>query len=158
MADRRSFAETVLQEKTGVVAPVAPEYDDTRDGYTKERQGPATANTLRLWFKDGRHSQGFPWIDYAGDEFTGGEGGETDRLLLRFRPDKIVSVEGYFLRRLLDVIDEWQLRSIQEHDAQEVALLCSEKVDLLLERQKPIICRIEVKLEKNEVRRNEDEN
>ena len=120
---RKSFAESILKQ---AAPPPDGEADDTKKGFTKEWQPAAQAFNLRLWFKDGRHSQGLPWTLYSGDEWHDDTAGRPEILTLTFGT-RVVTVQGYNLKRLVQQIDEGHLKSIQEHDSKEVALIRSEK-------------------------------
>ena len=112
-------------------------------GSAKERQATVQAVTLRLWFKDGRRSCGFPWAIYSGDEWLdSGVSGKAERLALSFG-EQTVTVTGYHLRRLLALIDEGVLPLIQEHNSREADLLRHGQTDGA-DDQTPIIERIEV--------------
>jgi len=122
---KKSFAESLL--KKGTEAADADE-NDPKKGYTKEWQPAAQAFSLRLWFKDGRHSEGLPWTLYSGDDWHDGVAGKPERLTLTFGT-RAVMVEGHNLKRLVEQIDEGHLKSIREHDSKEVALLRAEPID-----------------------------
>ncbi len=133
-----SFAESLLK---GSQVTDSGE-DDPQKGYTKEWQPSAQAFSLRLWFKDGHHCESLPWTLYSGDEWHSGVSDKAERLSLLFGT-RVVMVEGYNLRRLVDQIDQGHLKSIREHDSKEVALIRAEKPTDPLEI-KPAIVRIEV--------------
>jgi hypothetical protein len=121
--NKKSFAEALLKKGTEVTD--ASE-DDPQKGFTKEWQPAAQAFSLRLWFKDGRHSQGLPWALYSGDEWHDDAAGRPELLTLAFGT-RVVVVQGYNLRRLVEQIDQGHLKSIREHDSKEVALIRSEQ-------------------------------
>jgi hypothetical protein len=133
-----SFAESLLK---GSQATDSGE-EDPQKGYTKEWQPAAQAFNLRVWFKDGHHCESLPWTLYSGDEWQGSNSDKAERLSLLFGT-RVVTVEGYNLKRLAEQIDQGHLKSIREHDSKEVALIRAEKptdpVDI-----KPAIVRIEV--------------
>jgi hypothetical protein len=120
---KKSFAESILKQ----TAPTeSGDADDAKKGFTKEWQPAAQAFSLRLWFKDGRHSQGLPWHLYSGDEWHDDAADRPELLTLTFGT-RVVLVQGYNLKRLVEQIDEGHLKSIREHDSKEVALIRSEK-------------------------------
>jgi hypothetical protein len=121
--NKKSFAESLLSKKTDGTDAAD---DDPQKGFTKEWQHAAQAFSLRLWFKDGHHSEGLPWTLYSGDDWHSGVSDKPERLTLTFGT-RVVTVEGYNLRRLVEQIDEGHLKSIREHDSKEVALIRSEK-------------------------------
>lgn len=120
---KKSFAESLLSK--GTEATAAAE-DDPQKGFTKEWQYAAQAFSLRLWFKDGHHCEGLPWTLYSGDDWHGGAADKPERLTLTFGT-RVVTVEGYNLKRLIEQIDQGHLKSVREHDSKEVALLRNEK-------------------------------
>ncbi len=120
---KKSFAETLL--KKGTEGTDGGD-DDPKKGYTKEWQPGTQAFSLRLWFKDGHHCEGLPWTLYSGDDWHGAAADKPERLTLTFGT-RVVLVEGYNLKRLVEQIDEGHLKSIREHDSKEVALLRNEK-------------------------------
>jgi hypothetical protein len=130
MADKKtpesnkSFAESLLKNKDTQVTDSGE--DDPNKGFTKEWQPSAQAFSLRLWFKDGHHCEGLPWTLYSGDKWNSGVADKPERLTLTFGT-RVVTVEGYNLKRLVEQIDEGHLKSIREHDSKEVALIRSEK-------------------------------
>jgi hypothetical protein len=117
---KKSFAQTLLSKDTDTTE------DDPQKAYTKEWQPAAQAFSLRLWFKDGHHCESLPWTLYSGDEWQGSNSDEAERLSLIFGT-RIVTVEGYDLRRLVEQIDQGRLKSIREHDSKEVAFIRAEK-------------------------------
>jgi hypothetical protein len=135
---KKLFAESLL--KGSQVTDSGEE--DPQKGFTKEWQPAAQAFGLRLWFKDGHHCEGLPWTLYSGDDWHCGTSGKPERLTLTFGT-RIVTVEGYNLKRLVEQIDQGHLKSIREHDSKEVALIRSEKPTDPVEI-KPAIVRIEV--------------
>jgi len=120
---KKSFAESLLQKETQVTDSGD---DDPNKGFKKEWQPAAQAFTLRLWFKDGHHCEGLPWTLYSGDDWHGGAADKPERLTLTFGT-RVVLVEGYNLKRLVEQIDEGHLKAIYQHDSKEVALIRSEK-------------------------------
>ncbi len=135
---KKSFAESLLKGDSVSEA----EDPDAKKGFTKEWQPAAQAFSLRVWFKDGRRSEGLPWALYSGDGWHDGESGRPECLTLTFGT-RVVQVEGFHLKRLVEQIDEGHLKSIREHDAQEVALLQSEHASAPSET-KPAIVRVKV--------------
>lgn len=135
---KKSFAESILKGAAGTDAE-----EEAHKGYTKEWQPVAQAFSLRLWFKDGRRSEGLPWQLYSGDGWHDGASGKPERLTLTFGT-RAVTVEGYNLKRLVEQIDEGHLKSVREHDSHEVALLRSEQAQKQNEEVKAVITRIEV--------------
>jgi len=121
---KKSFAEALLDGKATKTTDEAQ--DDPAKGFTKEWQHAAQAFSLRLWFKDGRRSEGLPWTLYSGDDWQDGEAGKPERLTLTFGT-RVVMVEGYNLKRLVEQVDEGHLKSIREHDSKEVALIRNER-------------------------------
>jgi len=121
---KKSFAESLLKNKDAQVTDSGE--DDPQKGFTKEWQPAAQAFSLRLWFKDGHHCEALPWTLYSGDDWHGGAAGKPERLTLTFGT-RVVMVEGYNLKRLVDQIDQGHLKSIREHDSKEVALIRAEK-------------------------------
>src|SRR5579863_3521177 len=120
---KKSFAESLLSKATPGADAAE---DEAQKGFTKEWQYAAQAFSLRLWFKDGHHCEGLPWTLYSGDDWHGGASGKPERLSLMFGT-RVVTVEGYNLKRLVDQIDQGHLKSIREHDSKEVALIRAEK-------------------------------
>jgi hypothetical protein len=133
-----SFAESLLK---GPQVTDSGE-DDPQKGYTKEWQPAAQAFSLRVWFKDGHHCESLPWTLYSGDEWNGSDSDKAEHLSLLFGT-RVVTVEGYNLRRLVEQIDQGHLKSIREHDSKEVALIRDEKPADPVEI-KPAIVRITV--------------
>jgi hypothetical protein len=119
---KKSFAESLLK---GSQVTDSGE-DDPQKGFTKEWQPAAQAFSLRLWFKDGHHCEGLPWTLYSGDDWHASASDKPERLTLTFGT-RVVTVQGYNLKRLVEQIDEGHLKSIKEHDSKEVALIRSEK-------------------------------
>jgi hypothetical protein len=79
--------------------------------YSSERQLAAQAFNLHVARRDGRQAEGFPWAHYAGYRWT--DEGEHERLVLMFGM-RVVEIEGYHLKALVDEIREGQLNSIRE--------------------------------------------
>lgn len=116
-----------------------------REGRSKEKErksSPLQATTLRLWFKDGRRSLGFPWMLYAGDEWVDQGKNLPERLMLFFG-EKTITVTGFHLRALLETLDEGGLQVIREHDTQEIDLLRAQNAKQKSDHT-PIIVRIQV--------------
>lgn len=133
-----SFAESLL--KGSQVTDSGEE--DPQKGYTKEWQPAAQAFSLRLWFKDGHHCESLSWTLYSSDEWRGSNSDKPECLKILFGT-RVVTVEGYNLKRLVEQIDQGHLKSIREHDSKEVALIRSEKPADPVEI-KPAIVRIEI--------------
>lgn len=133
MSEIKSFARSLLQDSA--------EPEETRDAFVKERQSASQAFNLRLRFKDGRKARGFPWSLYSDDEWQ--DNGKAEQLTLNFSKWK-VSVDGEQLWRLIEKLDEGQLKAIQEHDSREAELLRAENADLKREHKKAIVYRIHV--------------
>jgi hypothetical protein len=136
---KKSFVESLLAK--GTEGTDAGD-DDPKKGHSREWQHGAQSFSLRVWFKDGHHCEGLPWTLYSGDDWHGGVAGRPERLTLTFGK-RVVTVEGYNLKRLVEQIDEGHLKSIHEHDSKEVALLRSEKASDPTEIKEAIV-RVEV--------------
>ena len=119
---KKSFADALLTK--GTESKDAAD-DDPQKGFTKEWQHAAQAFSLRLWFKDGHHCEALPWTLYSGDEWHS-SADKPEILTLTFGT-RVVTVEGYNLKRLVEQIDEGHLKSIRQHDSKEVALIRNEK-------------------------------
>jgi hypothetical protein len=132
---KKSFAESLLSKSTETKDTGE---DDAQKGFTKEWQHAAQAFSLRLWFKDGHHCEALPWTLYSGDDWHGSATDKPERLTLTFGT-RVVTVEGYNLRRLVEQIDEGRLKSIHQHDSKEVALIRNEKPEDPLEIRAAIL-------------------
>lgn len=137
---KRSFAESLLRGDS-----VAASGSEARKGYSTQWQPTAQALYLRVWFKDGRRAEGLPWAFYSGDGWNAGTSGKPECLVLIFG-ERVVTIEGYHLRRLIEQIDEGRLKSIREQDSQEIALMRSESGDGIA-----LITRVDVQPELEEI-------
>ena len=120
---KKSFAESLLKKDTQVTDSGD---NDPQKGFTKEWQPGTQAFNLRLWWKDGRKCDGIPWLLYSGDGWRDGVSGAPECFTVAFG-ERVVTVEGYNLKRLVEQLDEGHLKSIREHDSKEVALIRNEK-------------------------------
>lgn len=136
MPDARSFAESLRRQDAGRDGDDA----EARAGFLRERPT-AQAFSLRLRFKDGRSAQGLPWALFAGYDWS--DAGRNERLTLMFTA-RVVDIEGQYLWRLVEEIDDGQLKAVQEHNAAEIALLRSENADQRPGHQKPVIVSIAI--------------
>lgn len=95
-------------------------HGDEAQSFSKERQHTAQAFTLHVEYRDGRHSEGFPWSHYGGHNWK--DDGERERLVLLFG-ERALEIEGYNLKILVAEIREGQLNGIKELVSRQATLL-----------------------------------
>lgn len=95
-----------------------------KKSFTSERQHTAQAFTLHVEYRDGRHSEDFPWALYGGSAWK--DDGERERLVLLFG-DRALEIEGYNLNILVAEIRGGQLNGIKELVSRQATLLESAK-------------------------------
>lgn len=141
MHDAKSkFVESVIRQRDKSSANEAADDDDVRAGSTRER---ATVQpfSLSVRSKDGRTAQGLAWMHFDGYDYQ--DEGRSEHLVLIFG-NRVVDVQGWHLWRLVEQIDEGQLKAIQEHNSREVDLLRTENAGSVRGHQRPVIVSISV--------------
>lgn len=100
----RAWVEKFMNDKSDHPEDFSP--------YSSERQLTSEARSLLVEYLDGRRSEGFAWMHYAGFEWedTGPDG---ERLTILFGP-RFVEITGTNLRVLVDDIRETKLYRLRE--------------------------------------------
>ena len=135
MPEAKSFAEAILKGRDSEAAD-----GEVQDAYVKDRPT-VQAFSLRMRFKDGRSAQGIPWALFSGYEWI--DEGRSEHLSLVFTT-RVVDVYGQHLWRLVDLLDEGQLKALHEQDSKAVELLRAENADRPGQQKRPVIVSIQV--------------
>jgi hypothetical protein len=112
-----------------------------RRAFIVDREGAAQSFCLSVRSRDGRDVDGFAmslyvrhwWIDRSA---------KLERLVLLFSNGGIY-VEGQYLQRGLDALEEGKLKRIQEQDSNEMSLIKARNADVRKQEDKePIVSRV----------------
>lgn len=103
---RRAWAEKFMNDKS--------DHPEDLPVYSSERQLTAEARSFVAEYADGRRSEGFAWMHYAGFQWT--DEGAEERIVILFGP-RAVEIIGKNLGVLIDDIREGKLNRIREMPA-----------------------------------------
>jgi hypothetical protein len=93
--------------------------EDHEHFYASEWQHAAQAFNLHVEKRDGMHSEGFPWAQYAGCKWS--NEGDHERLVILFGA-RALEIEGHNLRDLVNEIREGKLNRVTEMVTSQAAL------------------------------------
>lgn len=129
----RKYAAAPVREKE-------EEHPDWRRAFLVEREGATQAFCVSLRDADGRTVAGFAMSLYLRHWWLDG-GGRMERLVLLFNGGALY-IEGWYLQRGLDALEEGKLKRIQIQDENEIGAIRSRNADIRKpEEKEPIVCR-----------------
>jgi hypothetical protein len=111
-----------------------------RRAFLTEREGSGQTFCLSIRSSDGRVAEGFAMSLYLRHQWRAG-GSRIERLALIFS-NGAVFIDGQYLQRGLDALEEGKLRRIQAQDANEIAAIRAHNADVRKpEDKEPVVMR-----------------
>lgn len=115
--------------------------DDARRAFWIDNAGTGAPFSLSVRFKDGRVAEGFSLALYTRHQWLD-SGGKWERLLLLFSIGGIY-LEGRFLQKGLDALEEGKLKRIREQTETEIKLFERYNLDVReRDKKEPIVARV----------------
>jgi hypothetical protein len=122
-------------------APLDEPHTDWRRAFLMEREGAAQSHCVSVRSRDGREVDGFAMSYYQRHKWID-RSAKLERMVLVFSNGGIY-VEGQYLQRGLDAVEEGKLKRIQEQNSNEIALIKSRNAAVRkLEDKEPIVSRV----------------
>lgn len=129
----RKYAASGVREKE-------EEHPHWRRGFVTEREGVTQAATVSVYDADGRGRGGFSAQLFERHEWLD-RNPRVQKFVLLFSAGAIY-VEGQYMERGVDAVEEGKLKRIQAHDANEIAAIKSRNADVRKpEDKEPVIFR-----------------
>lgn len=132
--------DTTLRKYAASIKEGEEDHPHWRRGFVTEREGVAQAATVSVYDADGRGRGGFSAQLYLRHEWLD-RNPHVQKFVLLFNGGGIY-VEGQYLERGVDAVEEGKLKRIQVHDANEIAAIKSRNADVRKpEDKEPVIFR-----------------
>ncbi len=122
-----SFVKNLMQESGNKGGDSEP-HEAWRRAFWIENAGGGNPFSVSIRYSDGRSAEGFSPGLYLRHQWLD-RGGKTERLVWIFNNGGIY-LEGHYLQRGLDALEEGKLKRITEHGESEIALINSHNRDV----------------------------
>lgn len=135
------MAESTIHKLVGRAAAKPEEEPQWRRAFLVEREGSAQSFCLSVRSSDGRTVEGVAMSLYLRHQWLD-RNARAERLVLLFS-NGAVCVEGQYLQRGLDALEEGKLKRIQAQDGHEIAAIRARNADARKpEDKEPMVTRV----------------